>query len=124
MTDDRELLELAAKACGFDTSHRWNAERLTLDPPVVALCIDGVSTGWNPLDDDGDALRLAISLGVLDLQWVIASALQAECTLVAQRAHVRRAIVKAAAMFAANVMYTPTGVQSATPSAGNSLTIQ
>lgn len=57
---DRELLELAAKACGYDTSHRWNAERLAMTPPVAALCIDGVSTGWNPLADNGDALRLAI----------------------------------------------------------------
>ena len=99
---DRELLELAARACGYDTSHNWNAERLELDPPVDALCIAEVSTGWNPLEDDGQALRLAISLGFLDLQWVIASALQAECTLVAQRAHVRREIVKHAAMLAAN----------------------
>lgn len=38
---DRELLELAAKAAGR---------------PVWA---------WNPLDDDGDALRLAVKLGLL-----------------------------------------------------------
>lgn len=61
---DRELLELAAKACGYDTSHPWNAERLTLDPPVASLCIDGVSTAWNPLKNDGDALRLAVTCGV------------------------------------------------------------
>lgn len=59
---DRELLDLAAKAAGYDTSHRWNAYRLRLDPPVAALCIDGVSTGWNPLEDDGHALRLAVKL--------------------------------------------------------------
>lgn len=63
---DRELLELAAKACGYDTSHRWNAERLLLllDPPVIDLCIQSVSTGWNPLTNDGDALRLAVELGI------------------------------------------------------------
>jgi len=59
---DRELLELAAKACGYDTSHPWNAERLTLTPPVNALVISNGSTGWDPLEDDGDALRLAVSL--------------------------------------------------------------
>lgn len=59
---NRELLEMAAKACGYDTSHPWNAERLLLDPPVDALCIDGVSTGWNPLTYDGHALRLAVKL--------------------------------------------------------------
>lgn len=62
METDRELLELAAKAAVYDTSHRWNAYRLTLTPPVVSLCIAGVSTAWNPLTDDGDALRLAVKL--------------------------------------------------------------
>lgn len=57
--DDRELLELAAKGAGLDVTHPWNAERLGLSPPQVGLCIPGVSTCWNPLSDDGDALRLA-----------------------------------------------------------------
>ena len=64
METDRELLELAAKAAVYDTSHRWNAYRLTLTPPVVSLCIAGVSTAWNPLADDGDALRLAVKLNI------------------------------------------------------------
>lgn len=62
--EDRELLELAARAAGYDTSHPWNAERLLLNPPVDALCIDGVSTAWNPLTDDSDALRLAVNLNL------------------------------------------------------------
>lgn len=62
--NDRELLELAAKACGYDTSNHWNAERLKLDPPVIGLVIDGVSTNWNPIDIDGHALRLAVSLEI------------------------------------------------------------
>ncbi len=41
---DRELLEYAAKAAGLD--HLWVVE------------IDGISPNWNPLTDDGDALRL------------------------------------------------------------------
>ena len=51
MTTDRELLELAAKAAG-----RWN----NTDPWNGML----KSTGqyWNPLTDDGDALRLAVKL--------------------------------------------------------------
>lgn len=64
MKTNRELLDLAAKAAGYDISHPWNAERLLLNPPVDALCIDGVSTGWNPLKNDGDALRLAVTLGI------------------------------------------------------------
>jgi len=31
---DRELLELAAKSAGYDTSHEWNVLRLKIDPPV------------------------------------------------------------------------------------------
>lgn len=61
---DRELLEMAAKAVGYDTSHRWNRERMDFDPPVIALCIPGISTGWNPLDNDADALRLAAKLRI------------------------------------------------------------
>jgi len=59
---DRELLELAAKAAGYDTRHPWNAERMLMNPQVVGLCITGVSTNWNPLDHDSDALRLAVKL--------------------------------------------------------------
>lgn len=59
---DRELLELAAKAAGYPTNHPWNAERLLLEPPVIGLCIMGIRTNWNPLTDDGDALRLAVKL--------------------------------------------------------------
>lgn len=62
---DRELLELAAKAAGYDTSHQWNSERLMLEPPVAALCIPEVSTGWDPLTNDKHALRLAVKLGLL-----------------------------------------------------------
>ena len=60
--NDRELLELAAKAVGYDTSHHWNKERLGLTPPVDSLCIPGVRTAWNPLKNDEDAFRLAVAL--------------------------------------------------------------
>lgn len=65
---DRELLEAAAKAAGYDTSHPMNRERLTLDPPVDALWISKhgelVHTGWDPLKDDGGAFRLAVELSL------------------------------------------------------------
>ena len=54
---DRELLELAAKAIGGslvwtgDTCLLFDAEKCT-------------SGAWNPLTDDGDALRLAVKLGI------------------------------------------------------------
>ncbi|EPS2477454.1 MULTISPECIES: hypothetical protein [Pseudomonas] len=49
--NDRTLLELAARAAGID--------------PVLAEPINfstGVEYYWNPRDDDGDALRLAVKL--------------------------------------------------------------
>lgn len=59
---DRELLILAAKSMGYDTSHPWNAERMMMPEPEIGLCIPNVSTCWNLLEDDRDALRLAVQL--------------------------------------------------------------
>lgn len=63
---DKELLELAAKAAGYDISHPMNAERQEMIPPVMGFVtyLDGElqSTLWNPLDDDGQALRLVVKL--------------------------------------------------------------
>lgn len=63
-SSDRELLELAAKAVGYDTTHPANAKRLTFTPPIDALWIRNISMGWNPLEGDGDALRLAVKLHI------------------------------------------------------------
>ena len=60
---DRELLELAAKAAGI---------RGMWDPygSQFRRYFEGQSTffgdAWNPLEDDGDALRLAIHVGIFD----------------------------------------------------------
>ena len=51
--NDRELLELAAKAAGIDANGAMRADWL-----------NGHSTYWNPLKDDGDALRLAVKLNL------------------------------------------------------------
>lgn len=54
---DRELIELAAKAAGKDlTKHEWF--------PLGGFFrgVGDVSDWWNPLTDDGDALRLAVKL--------------------------------------------------------------
>lgn len=52
---DRELLELAAKAAGIEL---WKdvAGNFYTDPKSSVI--------WNPLTDDGDALRLAVMLGI------------------------------------------------------------
>lgn len=49
---DRELLESAAKVAYEDLISCCDAERF----------LDGLLSGWNPLQNDSDALRLAIKL--------------------------------------------------------------
>lgn len=93
---DKELLELAAKAAGINL--QW------MGGPVAVR--DGVViTAWNPLFDDGDALRLAVKLEINVLRsageagarhpsikgWVIEDASRDPY------AATRRAIVRAAA---------------------------
>lgn len=58
----REILELAAKAAGYTVNARSQAERDAIGAGDVGLWIDGVSTCWNPRDDDGDALRLLAAM--------------------------------------------------------------
>jgi hypothetical protein len=58
---DRELLELAAKAAGF-TDAVWAAEQASI---CTVQAGKGFRPFWNPLADDGDALRLAVKLGLL-----------------------------------------------------------
>ena len=65
MTTDRELLEWAAKAAGIEF---YTPEGM--DEPWFALTyqsgfyLRGCKV-WNPLVDDGDALRLAVKLGIV-----------------------------------------------------------
>lgn len=57
MTDDREMLEYAAKAAGYEVE---------VDHKGVFHIHEGTGPQswrpWNPLVDDGDALRLAVKL--------------------------------------------------------------
>jgi len=58
---DRDLLELAAKASGY-TRYEY-VENDYRDGRKVNGCYDSLMEEcWNPLTDDGDALRLAVSL--------------------------------------------------------------
>jgi hypothetical protein len=60
---DRELLELAAKAVGYKWREDIAEERDKLG--LISLWIvDPMKTAWNPLDSDGDALRLAVKLNL------------------------------------------------------------
>lgn len=73
---DRELLEKAAKALGTE------------------LLLMG--SRWNPLEDDGDALRLAVTLGILQTA-TLHEAMHNVPDWSDRYAATRRAIVRAAA---------------------------
>lgn len=65
--NDRELLELAAKAAGIEV--RWTDSDIyrgsflrKVVPAPQSPCSEWLY--WRPLHDDGDALRLAMKLGI------------------------------------------------------------
>ena len=108
MKTDRELLELAAKAAGM-TGWRYEGpitglvKMINPDNPENT---GSVGNAWNPLNDDGDALRLAVKLCLeIDVhhtgiavrtpcgQKVLISADEVKCGYAATR----RAITRAAA---------------------------
>lgn len=61
--EDRELLELAAKAAGYDVV--WNPDWNCFQHRFPLPDAHGyMRHPWLPLDDDGDALRLAVKLGL------------------------------------------------------------
>ena len=108
--NDRELLDLAAKAAGFidDATDQSEAYGLHRGEDGVFYTTD--SDGWrewNPITDDGDALRLAAALDMLvsaHRRSVYAQTLNGETPSAYasqggqdQMANIRRAIVRAAA---------------------------
>jgi hypothetical protein len=104
---DRELLELAAKAAGMEIEWR----KWVIDPKARTLggccfALVGTYTYWNPLTDDGDALRLAVKLfdgDDMEVIWYRAKLLLAECPQLGRVAATRRAIVRAAAEIGRNM---------------------
>jgi hypothetical protein len=63
---DKELLELAAKAAGIEPDG--------LEPIKNSLDYIPFFENWNPLEDDGDALRLAVKLNLnLEHSWIVVS---------------------------------------------------
>ena len=112
MSTDRELLELAAKAAGIE----YDVEASKPHPMSGAwfglwLVIHGepnefTRRRWNPLADDGDALRLAVKLEIsLCFPFLLPQVIKsvracADCFEAQGRdpfAATRRAIVRAAA---------------------------
>ncbi len=64
--NDKELLEMAAKAAGYDVSPGRNGfENILYKRSQKAGSELFYYDVWNPLDDSGEALCLAIDLGLL-----------------------------------------------------------
>jgi hypothetical protein len=62
MSGDRELLEMAAKAAGVEGT--WFAGYLATHPGHFGINISPAGHDvWDPMNDDADALRLAVKLG-------------------------------------------------------------
>lgn len=63
--NDRELLELAAKAAGIVThwGDGWQSDMMFRSAPRPNSPLV-TNIEWNPLTDDGDALRLAVKLDI------------------------------------------------------------
>lgn len=110
MSTDRELLELAAKAAGIKA--KWFRVTKWKDTGTSKIStgkaeVFGIHHGkpWNPLTEDGDALRLAVKLDIPispescnGTVWICRGDLQIfEALGVDSSAAVRRAIVRAAA---------------------------
>lgn len=109
---DRELIEKAAKAAGIEGKHK--TEHLCVDGDwmdVTAIFLADEMGWWNPLEDDGDALRLVVALGIhlqFAMDFAVAYAGSVHAKQFTERngsdpgAATRRAIVRAAAAMWAN----------------------
>ena len=96
--NDRELLELAAKAAGYDGVYGDNEH-----PGGEGIFTSDFEV-WNPLTDDGDALRLAVKLkmrvdigGSVVVAFITDDAQHHEDFTDSHYSATRRAIVRAAA---------------------------
>lgn len=102
-TTDRELLERAAKAAGIELKG-WTSIS-GHEEAVIGFDAYSVET-WNPLTDDGDALRLVVKLRLhltpsLSVAWASHMAVtETEPMGGDPYAATRRAIVRAAAAMA------------------------
>ena len=106
MKTDCELLGLAAKAAGLVGWEIHDTPTLGLHIWAKSLFEERGSGVWRPIDDDGDALRLAVRLKFAVNVWsgcsvMTGAALNATCVLedISEDpyAATRRAIVRAAA---------------------------
>jgi len=109
---DRELLELAAKACGYkevsasyhsDDDGYTTSEFWYLHVKDLYDGKSGDSCAWNPLTDDGDALRLAVKLKIDYLYYMETNRDLIEAYKIDPYATTRLTIVRAAAEIGRNM---------------------
>jgi len=112
--NDRELLELAAKAAGIEGFRYVNNEPIQ-GGYRTGLWSDLYEDCWDPLTDDGDALRLAVKLKIQitpetyqDYEVTAYRGGYCEATEIATMGYsieeaTRRAITRAAAVFGRNM---------------------
>ena len=93
---DRELLEKAARASGIDVLPHLSAAGQWVDGKSNFYTVNG-NKKWNPLTDDGDALRLAVKLYLWEAVRLAHREVSADVDIYAAT---RRAIVIAAAAIA------------------------
>lgn len=98
---DRELLELAAKAAGIEVwpGAGFQAHVLFTRPDLADPSGKVTGVAWNPLQDDGQALRLAVIVG-LDKKLphlLQGDAYRTDYLALGAYAATRRAVVRAAA---------------------------
>lgn len=106
MESDRELLELAARAAGVSKPVEPHGGFVQQDGGFCFYldCEGKTSRTWNPLTDDGDALRLAVKLNIpvypYDDETSTGTAGVVARKWGSKEANTRRAIVRAAAAIA------------------------
>jgi len=84
---DRELLEMAAKAAGYridGPASKYMVQGYTFDS-LLRVNEQGGHSVWNPLTDDGDALRLAVNLRIDLSLWLYKNSAEAKTHIGAGR---------------------------------------
>lgn len=102
--NDRKLLELAAKAAGIEGNYEPKYF-CGAGPNDHGIYVEETGWLWNPIDDSGDAMRLAVRLGfIVDTHGVYTRISFPFGDVICIEAHgndpyaaTRRAIVRAAA---------------------------
>ena len=96
------MLELAAKACGLELRFRALTNMPGAEERPRIVHENGVTEKWNPLEDDGDALRLAVKINEVRM-FIYPNEVSMGCLEIVEKyagdpmPAARRAIVRAAA---------------------------